>query len=306
MSYPLFSVVMPCFNCEATLATAVRSVLAQTCSDFELLLIDDGSRDSTLMLAQMFARLDSRVRVLTQANAGVAATRNRGVREACGRLVAFLDADDWWASRKLSAHRDLHARQADLDGSFARIRFIPEDAAMAHTESSVPAGRLSVLQVLGENSVCTMSNVVVRRECFLRSGGFRESMSFAEDQEWLARTIANGAQVLGIDQMLVFYRTSETGLSSQLERMYAGWRTFAYDYAAPEQVRKSEAVYCRYLARRALRLPGPAHTALGYTVRGLNLDCRSFLSDPRRGLATAFGATLAPLLPRTFRQKLFA
>lgn len=306
MSEPLFSVVMPCYNCEATLAAAVLSVMAQTCGDFELLLIDDGSSDSTLTLAQMFARMDPRVRVLTQPNAGVAATRNRGVREARGSLVAFLDADDWWASRKLAAHRDLHTQKADLDASFARIRFIPEDPDLAHTESTVPAERLSVMQVLGENSVCTMSNVVVRRDCFLRTNGFREHMSFAEDQEWLARIIADGAQVLGLDRMLVFYRTSEGGLSSQLDRMYAGWRSFAYDYAAPEQVRKSEAVYCRYLARRALRLPGSSRTALHYTVRGLRLDSRSFLADSRRGFATALGATLAPLLPQTVRQKIFA
>lgn len=308
MSAPLFTVIVPCFDCAATLAIAVRSVLDQTCGDFELLLVDDGSRDTTLALCHALAAGDGRIRVLSQANAGVAAARNRGAREARGELIAFLDADDWWAETKLAAHGDLHARQDGLAASFARIQFVPEEdkRESARTESTVPAQRLGVLDVLGENCVCTMSNVVVARTCFESSGGFRLGMSFAEDQEWLARLIAAGADVRGIDELLVFYRTSAGGLSSQLEHMYAGWRSFAYDYAAPHEVRKSEAAYCRYLARRALRLSGPAQTAIGYTLRGLRLDARSFFADPRRGLATTVAAFVALLLPLTFRQKIFA
>jgi glycosyltransferase involved in cell wall biosynthesis len=306
MSAPALSVVIPCYNCETTLARCVRSVLAQSFADFEILLIDDGSQDATLALASMLAGKDDRIRVLTQANAGVAHTRNRGVRQARGSLIAFLDADDWWERDKLAAHMQLHSQSRQADASFAGITFVPDGPARALTRSTVPHGALAIHQVLGENPVCTMSNIVVRRDTFLRFGLFATTMSHAEDQEWLARMVAGGACVLGIDRQLVCYRTSQSGLSADLERMYAGWRSFAYTYASLRTARRCEAIFCRYLARRALRLPHAALPAHHYALRGLRLDAASFLSDPRRGVATAMASLLAIFLPDTLRLKIFA
>lgn len=306
MSAPAISVVIPCYNCETTLARCVRSVLAQSFTDFEILLIDDGSRDATLALAFMLAGKDKRIRVLTHTNAGVAPTRNRGVGLALGRLIAFLDADDWWERDKLAAHMQMHSRNDKVDASFAGIAFVPDGPARALTRSTVPHGALAIHQVLGENPVCTMSNIVVRRDAFLRFGLFVTTMSHAEDQEWLARMVAGGACVMGIDRHLVCYRTSQGGLSADLERMYEGWRSFAYTYAPAHTARRCEAIFCRYLARRALRLPHADLPASHYALRGLRLDAVSFLSNPRRGLATAMASLLAIILPDTLRLKLFA
>ncbi|MCJ2184596.1 glycosyltransferase [Novosphingobium sp. 1949] len=304
---PTFSIIMPCYNCEATLARAVRSVLEQSWNDFELILVDDGSRDGTFTLAGVFARTDPRVRVLSQVNQGASAARNRGLAEAKGALIAFLDADDWWEPGKLAAHRASHEADPALDVTFAGIVFVPDVLRRkALTQSKVPAGRLCLAQILSENPVCTMSNVVARRAVFARHGAFREDMTHAEDQEWLTRLVAQGAQVRGIRARLVCYRTSEAGLSAQLDAMYAGWRSFAGRYAPAAQVRRSEALYCRYLARRALRLPGSALPALRFTLRGLALDLRAFLSDPRRGPATALCSLIAPILPLALRRRIFA
>ncbi|MBT0670093.1 glycosyltransferase family 2 protein [Novosphingobium profundi] len=306
MPQPVFSVIIPCYECEATLSKAVRSVLAQSFADFEVLLLDDGSRDCTRAVAEAFAARDPRVRVLSHANRGVAATRNRGIAEARGALIAFLDADDWWEPAKLDVHLERHEADPDLDASFARIAFVPDTPGGRTTLSQVPAGRLSTRHILGENPVCTMSNLVVRADCFSVFDGFEETMSHAEDQEWLVRLLAGGGRIAGLNRLLVHYRTSESGLSSQLSRMHAGWRSFAYAYAPQREVRRYEALYCRYLARRALRLPGWAAPALGYTLRGLALDAAAFLSDPRRGLATALFSALAPLMPSRLRRRIFA
>lgn len=88
------SVIIPIYNKEGTLGRALESVAAQTFSEFECLLVDDGSRDGSAAIAEGFR--DSRFRLIRQANAGPGAARNRGIAEAAGGLLAFLDADDEW------------------------------------------------------------------------------------------------------------------------------------------------------------------------------------------------------------------
>jgi glycosyltransferase involved in cell wall biosynthesis len=95
------SVITPVWNAAATLAATVASVQAQSLTDWEMLVIDDGSTDGSLALAEALARRDARIRVLAQPRAGAAAARNRGIRAARGRFIAFLDADDLWRPGKL-------------------------------------------------------------------------------------------------------------------------------------------------------------------------------------------------------------
>src|SRR5262245_16845767 len=95
---PEVSVIIPSYNSARYLTDAVSSVLGQTFLDFEVLIIDDGSTDDT---AAVISRYGERVGYIRQLNAGVAAARNRGIKESRGRYVAFLDADDTWHQDKL-------------------------------------------------------------------------------------------------------------------------------------------------------------------------------------------------------------
>jgi teichuronic acid biosynthesis glycosyltransferase TuaG len=101
---PAVSVVTPVWNALATLGATVASVQAQSFCDWEMLLVDDGSTDASLALAEELAAADPRIRVLRhEKNQGAAAARNRGIRAAAGRYIAFLDADDLWRPEKLDA-----------------------------------------------------------------------------------------------------------------------------------------------------------------------------------------------------------
>jgi glycosyltransferase involved in cell wall biosynthesis len=99
---------MPAYNAASFIAEAISSVIAQTVTDWELIVIDDCSTDGTRQIVSDFARLDSRIQLLTNAvNVGVAKTRNRGIELSKGRYIAFLDSDDAWHSNKLEKQLDL-------------------------------------------------------------------------------------------------------------------------------------------------------------------------------------------------------
>lgn len=87
---------MPCYNSEKTLRKSIDSVLAQSCGNWELIAVDDGSTDLTSQILMEYAVLDPRIKVFTQVNAGPGATRNFAISNATGNYIAFLDSDDWW------------------------------------------------------------------------------------------------------------------------------------------------------------------------------------------------------------------
>ena len=103
---PLFSVIVPAYNSAAFIRTCVDSVLSQTCSDVELILVDDGSRDDTLSICQAYAAKDGRIRVIHKENGGHTSARNAGLQVACGEYVVFLDSDDWLSADTLARCRE--------------------------------------------------------------------------------------------------------------------------------------------------------------------------------------------------------
>ncbi len=307
---PEISVIVPVYNAASTISATIGSVLAQTFAWFEIIAVDDGSLDTSLAVLLDLAAQDSRIRVISQRNGGVSSARNLGVEMANAPLVAFLDSDDLWARDKLACHVALHCDEPELAASYARIAFIAQDADTlddARTVSTLTQQAPRLADVLGENPVCTASNLVVRRDWFLAMGGFDERLKFAEDQEFVARLVSRGGKVDGIDSVLTGYRFSPDGLSMDHAQMHAGWRVLVDRYIDDAAIRAAlEALYCRYLARRLLRSGGSPLRALHFVLRGLRLDARSFMAERRRALATVLAACVAPLLPAAMRRHLFA
>lgn len=303
---PLFTVIIPCYRAAATIRVAIESVLAQDDGDFELIIIDDGSPDDSVVAACKATGGDRRCMVIPLRNGGPAAARNAGAALARGRLLAFLDADDRWMPGLLSAHRELFARHGEVGVSFARTRFFDADLTKPG-RCSAHVAEVDLGRMLAENPLCTTSNMVVRRDLFQRLGGFDTTLTHAEDQEFVVRVLATtDMTVTGIDAPLVHYRTSPHGLSSDLAAMEDGWQALlerARSYTDPKVFAEAEpaarALHARYLARRALRTGQSGRRALAHFRTALRADLPALLgSETRRTLLTAAGIAAAITLPR--------
>ncbi|MCR9125883.1 MAG: glycosyltransferase [Rhodobacteraceae bacterium] len=304
---PRFSVVIPCHQAAGTIPDTLAALQAQSLSDWEAVCIDDGSRDDTARIVTDFARTDTRIRLLRNPGRGPSAARNAGVAATLGAVIAFCDADDIWSTDKLRHLAETFADPA-VDGVFGRVAFFDRVIGDARSRSSVPQGPLTLSMLLGENPVCTMSNIAVRRGVFMQAGGLRQDMVHNEDLEWLIRLVGQGARIQPVDAVLVHYRASPTGLSADLSAMARGraeaLRTAARFGARPDA--RAEAVHLRYLARRALRLDQPPGTALRLAAQGLARSPKGFLRPFRRGAGTALACALAPALPTALRRSLFS
>jgi glycosyltransferase involved in cell wall biosynthesis len=305
---PRFSIILPCFNAEATLGDTLASLQAQTCNDWEAICVDDGSSDTTRALIRDFASDDPRIVLAQNPGKGPSDARNHGaLAVATGTLIAFCDADDIWAPSKLGQLAAVFA-DPDVHGAFGQIAFFKDQPADAKVFSTVPSADLNIHMLLGENPVCTMSNVTVRKDIFLASGGFDPSIVHNEDLEWLIRIVGQGARVVGVNALHTYYRTSTGGLSSDLPKMLAG-RDRALATAADYGVvptGTNHAIHHRYLARRALRLGQGRFEPLRHALTGLAHSPSGFLFPLRRGGLTFAAALSATLLPSRTSQFLFS
>jgi len=308
MPTPYFSVIIPVYNAHMHLKETVASILSQSETDFEIIMIDDGSSDNSLAIILEMASQDERIKIISQSNQGVSKTRNLGADIASGKYLAFMDADDIWHPEKLAKHRALHDRLDDVDASYAQIAFVDDQQINgngAKTFSTVSENALTIDEIIAENPVCTTSNLVVSRMLFLSSCGFDQNMTHAEDQEWLARVVSKGYNICGIDEYLVDYRLSPDGLSVDLPAMHEGWKQLANTYVTSDGLKGAEAIFLRYLSRRALRAGAPPRIAYNYAMQGLSSDWQAFFKDKKRGWLTLISAWVGFILPRSARIQIF-
>ncbi|MBY6004025.1 glycosyltransferase family 2 protein [Salipiger bermudensis] len=304
----LITVVIPAYNAATTLPATVQSLIGQTWTDWQAIIVEDGSQDDTLAVAQALAAGEPRLSVVRNPGKGPSDARNHAAMDlATGVFLAFCDADDIWLPGKL-ASVVTSLLMGEADAVFGRIGFFESDPARVGARSTVPETRVTVPMLMGENPVCTMSNLSVRTDVFRALGGFRAEMVHNEDLEWLIRLVGSGYELWGLHEDHIRYRTSTGGLSADLAAMMRG-RAQALETArrfgfAPDD--RAEAIHLRYLARRALRVGCEPRLALRLALSGLRRDARGFLFPLHRGAATALAAMLAPALPAPLRHSLFS
>ncbi len=182
LNFPKISVIIPTYNRAWTLARAVDSVLAQDYPEVEPIVVDDGSTDGT---PRILAGYGDRIRVLTQANAGVSAARNLGIRESSGELIALLDSDDTWEKGKLTCQAEFfrshpHALICQTEEIWIR-KGRRVNPMKKHKK---PFG--DIFEASLKLCLVSPSAVMMRRELFEIKGMFREDFPVCEDYDlWL-------------------------------------------------------------------------------------------------------------------------
>jgi glycosyltransferase involved in cell wall biosynthesis len=210
---PRVTVVIPAYNAEATLGETLESLFAQTFADFELIMVDDGSTDGTVRVAESVG--DHRLRALSVPNGGVSRARNHGVAQARGEFVAFLDADDLWEPGKLEQQIAVFDAQPSaglcvtgairVDGASRELAPIPV------LDTDDPCRTL----LLQSMAVGCISSGMVRKTLLESVGGFDPRFSQCADWDlWLRLSRAGGIAV--VPEQLVRYRSSRGNMSSDI------------------------------------------------------------------------------------------
>jgi glycosyltransferase involved in cell wall biosynthesis len=212
---PNISVIIPAYNSEKTIKTTIESVLNQTFADFELIIINDGSQDSTLDIISQFQ--DSRIKVFSFNNSGGNVSRNRGLNHAVGEFVSFLDADDIWTADKLEIQL-----KALWENSQAAVAYSWTDYINENGEFVVSGTHINVNGDVYENLLLTNflengSNPLIRREALSELGGFDKSLSAAQDWDMWLR-LACKFDFVCIPTVQILYRISANSVSSNLVR----------------------------------------------------------------------------------------
>ncbi len=287
------TIVLPAYNASEYLAETLNSVLSQTFQDFELLVIDDGSTDNTTDIVGDFCQRDSRIRLISQKNQGVSVARNTGIKMAQGEFIAFIDSDDLWLPNKLAKHVQHLGANPNLGLSFARVEFMSFDGKSTRNYSNPRLVNITAKDLYEENAAVTPSNAVIRRTALQQVGGFDGELSGAADAELFLRVKCHGWQVEGINEVLVLYRTSLGGMSSQLYKMEEDWNRLSQKVQAyaPELIKlhykQAKAMLLRYLARRTLRLELSSKQGINFMNRALQSEWTLIFREPRRTILTA-------------------
>ncbi|NEQ65641.1 MAG: glycosyltransferase [Symploca sp. SIO2D2] len=213
---PTISVIIPAYNAESTIKETINSILNQTFTDFELIIINDGSQDSTLEVVSSIS--DSRIRVFSYSNAGVSAARNRGIAEAKGEYFSFIDADDLWTPDKLEAQ--LAALQANPQAAVAYswTDWVDESGQFLRPGSRAKSNGNVLSELLFRDFIASGSNPLIRKEALTQVGGFDESLTPAADWEMWLR-LAGKYEFVNVPSAQILYRVSPNSMSANIWRM---------------------------------------------------------------------------------------
>ena len=203
------SAIIPAFNAADYLAWATESVRSQSDTILEIIVVDDGSTDTTAQVAQSMPD----VRYIRQENAGPAAARNTGIRAAQGEFFSFLDADDLWAKGKLAAQLEVFQNYPEIDLVAGQVE---------EFETVAPCSGTHPTRTHGQRAY-TVGALLIRRSGFFKVGWFDESLRSGEFIDWLSRAKAAGLREHVLDQVVLYRRLhahNTTRLAEDHQRHY--------------------------------------------------------------------------------------
>lgn len=314
---PKVTVVIPAYNAMRYLPETIETVLAQTFTDFEMLVVNDGSTDDT---EEWVSRLtDPRVRMISQNNRGLSSARNTGIIEAKGEYIAILDADDLWEPTKLEKQVYCLDEKPEVGLVYTWTTLADQDGR--------PTGRIVASQAEGDvwqqliefNMVCCGSTPLIRRSCFEIVGLFSEGIDASADWDMWLR-IATKYSFAVVKEPLIRYRQYRGSMSKNLQSMletsrvvlerafhsaptellhlrnrgygsiylYLGWKALEnMDYKQATYFRDSACLHCPqlYFSPRCIRLSGAIALLRLFRPRAYS-RIFALIYSVRRGLST--------------------
>ena len=205
---PMFSIIIPAYNNEKYVGKCIESVLSQTFTDFELIIVNDGSTDRTYEVIEKYALQDSRIRVIDKKNGGVSSARNIALDKAIGKYILFLDSDDWYEScycydlSKILSHN-----KADI--VFA-TQFIWEEKDVVEIGKISITYPDSIIDMLNNISPYSFAMTCVRRSFWREDLRFNEKLHYYEDGEMLIRLLREKPHILFYEKPSFHFRPGST------------------------------------------------------------------------------------------------
>ena len=190
------SIIMPLYNKEKWVADTIKSILSQSFKDYELIIINDGSTDSSLEVVKGFK--DDRIKVLNQKNSGVSSTRNRGIYEARGKFIAFIDADDIWRVKHLEYLIKAFKRYPDAIYTANEIEIVTEKKIkQLYKLDNLIFKKYNYIKSISNNQFnIHIGSVMFKKDILIELNGFYEDMSIGEDVNLLIRASCMGEAIL--------------------------------------------------------------------------------------------------------------
>jgi glycosyltransferase involved in cell wall biosynthesis len=228
-SYPLVSVVIPMYNVENYIAETLESVLNQTYKNLEIVIVDDGSKDNSASVVKEYLQKHNCIKYIIQENSGVSIARNRGVAEATGEFIAFLDSDDLWLPEKLGKQLE-RIQASSMDACYCGYKEYIDGRIGSSFPERYYEGDILV-DVLEEKTSTWTSTLVIRKSIITKNDlVFEKGCNWAEDMEFFAKVMCF-TKVCCVKEYLALYRKRENSLSFSPSRIneisiwerYKGW-----------------------------------------------------------------------------------
>jgi glycosyltransferase involved in cell wall biosynthesis len=297
--HPLVSILIPAYNAERYIKAALDSALMQDYPNFEVVVVDDGSKDKTWEIIQTYT--DPRVRAIRQENQGITPARNRLFKEAKGDYIAYLDCDDIYLQGRISEPVAFLESHPEYALTYCEpIYFFDGQPDKLYRHSFKLYSGDEVFPALLEHQFITNTTITFRREVYDKLGGYNPETGIVEDWEYFIRMVRNGYKIALLNEDLVRFRLrwdSNTNFARQVEIKDSQVKIFEQLKAQMTEDERAKWNIDRWLADRkqnyvmALLSNGEKKTAWG--VYG---EIRARLSFVRRAVVMAMMITPAPVL----------
>jgi teichuronic acid biosynthesis glycosyltransferase TuaG len=265
----LVSIVMPAFNCRDYFAESVKSVLAQTYQDWELIIVDDCSTDGTVDIAKQYASQDARIRLFSMPqNSGPAVVRNKAIEESQGQYIAFLDSDDLWLPGKLEIQIRMMQEQKSLFcfSSYTPFRAGGLPMPIVRAPETVGYKRMLRGSVIGCLTVIYDASIIGKRyfsegrdeiagtvySKMVKKLGHEDYMLWLNILKDCDAGLYPGRSVLGINESLAFYRLRDNSFSAS-KRKVALYQWIIYRRSEKIGLAKSIFYFVSYMIRGILK-----------------------------------------------------